>query len=110
MPVIKVRNLGSAPRATAIISSTLTGFNASGRQTSVTTENAITRNPQCAATMTSGTVDMPTTSAPIIRKTLSHEQAPLRSWLLFHDDDYAAEWIGIYGQTPEPPQVPQLEG
>ena len=49
-------------------------------------------------------------AAPIIRKTLSHEQAPLRSWLLFHDDDYAAEWIGIYGQTPEPPQVPQLEG
>src|SRR5260221_289116 len=68
MPVIKVRNLGSAPRAMAMISSTLTGCNASGRQTSVTTENAMTRSPQCAATMTSGTVDMPTTSAPIIRK------------------------------------------
>jgi hypothetical protein len=47
-------------------------------------------------------------AAPIIRKTLSHEQAPLRSWLLFHDDDYAAEWIGLYGQTPAPPQV-QIE-
>jgi hypothetical protein len=48
-------------------------------------------------------------AAPIIRKTLSQQQAPLRSWLLFHDDDYLAEWIGIYGQTPEPPQAPQLE-
>jgi len=48
-------------------------------------------------------------AAPIIRKTLSQEQAPLRSWLLFHDDDYAHEWIGIYGQTPEPPQMPQVE-
>src|SRR5262245_7694316 len=48
-------------------------------------------------------------AAPIIRKTLSQQQAPLRSWLLFHDDDYLAEWIGIYGQTPEPPTVPQLE-
>jgi len=48
-------------------------------------------------------------AAPIIRKTLSQQQAPLRSWLLFHDDDYLAEWVGIYGQTPEPPQAPQLE-
>lgn len=48
-------------------------------------------------------------AAPIIRKTLSQQQAPLRSWLLFHDDDYLAEWVGIYGQTPEPPQVQVLE-
>jgi hypothetical protein len=48
-------------------------------------------------------------AAPIFRKTLSQQQTPLRSWLLFHDDDYLAEWIGIYGQTPEPPQVPRLE-
>ena len=42
-------------------------------------------------------------AAPIIRKTLSEHGAPLRSWLLFHDDDYSGEWIGIYGQTPLPP-------
>jgi len=43
-------------------------------------------------------------ATPIIRQTLAEQQAPPRSWLLFHDDDMAAEWIGIYGQTPPPPQ------
>jgi hypothetical protein len=43
-------------------------------------------------------------AAPILRKVLSEHGAPLRSWLLFHDDDYSGEWIGIYGQTPPPPQ------
>jgi hypothetical protein len=28
---------------------------------------------------------------------------PLRSWLLFHDDELADEWIGVYRQTPPPP-------
>jgi hypothetical protein len=35
---------------------------------------------------------------------LAEHKAPLRSWLLFHDDDYAAEWIGIYAHTPAPPE------
>jgi len=48
-------------------------------------------------------------AAPIIRKTLSEQGAPIRSWLLFHDDDLAAEWIGIYADTPEPPIAPMLE-
>jgi hypothetical protein len=44
-------------------------------------------------------------AAPVIRQTLAELRAPLRSWLLFHDDDLAAEWIGIYSQTPPPPQA-----
>jgi hypothetical protein len=43
-------------------------------------------------------------AAPVIRQVLADHSAPLRSWLLFHDDDLADEWIGIYGQTPPPPQ------
>jgi len=42
-------------------------------------------------------------ATPIIRQTLAEHQAPIRSWLLFHDDDMAAEWIAIYSQTPSPP-------
>jgi hypothetical protein len=42
-------------------------------------------------------------AVPVIRQVLSDCRAPLRSWLLFHDDDLAAEWIGIYRQTPPPP-------
>jgi hypothetical protein len=44
-------------------------------------------------------------AVPIIRKILAEHQAPVRSWLLFHDDDLAAEWIGIYPQTPPPPEA-----
>jgi hypothetical protein len=40
---------------------------------------------------------------PVIRQVLAAHQAPLRSWLLFFDDDLCAEWVGIYPQTPEPP-------
>jgi hypothetical protein len=43
-------------------------------------------------------------AAPILRQVLAAHGAPLRSWLLFHDDDLAAEWIGIYGQAPPPPR------
>jgi hypothetical protein len=42
-------------------------------------------------------------AALLIRKVLSEKQAPPRTWLLFHDDDLAAEWVGIYPQTPPPP-------
>ena len=44
-------------------------------------------------------------AVPLIRQILAEHQAPLRSWLLFHDDDLAAEWIGIYEQTPPPPEA-----
>ncbi len=41
---------------------------------------------------------------PVIRKVLNSLQLPARSWLLFHDDDLAAEWIGLHPQTPPPPE------
>jgi hypothetical protein len=44
-------------------------------------------------------------ATPIIRKVLAEHQAPARSWILFNDDDLAAEWIGIYSKTPPPPEV-----
>ena len=44
-------------------------------------------------------------ATPIIRKVLAEHQAPTRSWILFNDDDLAAEWIGIYSKTPPPPEV-----
>jgi hypothetical protein len=43
-------------------------------------------------------------SIPIVRQTLAQHRAPLRSWLLFYDDDMAGEWVGAYAQTPPPPQ------
>ncbi|HEX5105832.1 MAG TPA: hypothetical protein VFV87_18570 [Pirellulaceae bacterium] len=42
-------------------------------------------------------------AVPIIRQVLAHHQAPLRSWLLFFDDELAREWVGVYQHTPEPP-------
>ena len=59
---------GSAALATAMILATFAGSKASGRHMSVTIENPTTRIPQWTATITSGTVDMPTTSAPITRR------------------------------------------
>jgi hypothetical protein len=40
---------------------------------------------------------------PIIRQVLASLRAPLRSWLLFFDDELSREWVGIYATTPEPP-------
>ena len=40
---------------------------------------------------------------PGIRQIMAQHRAPLRTWLLFFDDDLAQEWIGIYPQTPPPP-------
>ena len=44
------------------------GAMASGRLTLLITEIPRTRRPACTAAMTSGTVDMPTASAPIRRR------------------------------------------
>jgi hypothetical protein len=41
---------------------------------------------------------------PFVREVLATLQAPPRSWLLFHDDDLAEEWVGIHPQTPPPPR------
>jgi hypothetical protein len=40
---------------------------------------------------------------PIIRQVLSTQRAPLRTWLLFLDNDFEYEWLGVYPQTPPPP-------
>jgi len=42
---------------------------------------------------------------PIIRRVLAELRAPVRTWLLFHDSHLAAEWVGLYAQTPPPPQA-----
>lgn len=42
-------------------------------------------------------------AVPIIRQVLAARRAPLRSWLLFFDDELSREWVGIYATTPEPP-------
>ena len=40
---------------------------------------------------------------PVIRDVLRKGHIPKRSWLLFFDDEWASEWVGIYPDTPEPP-------
>ena len=67
-PRTMVRSLASASLATAMISSMRTGCKASGRHMSVTIENPRTFMPAWTATRTSGTVDIPTTSAPMPRR------------------------------------------
>ena len=51
-----------------MIVSTSAGSSASGRHRSVTTETPKAGSRACTAVITSGTVDMPTTSAPICRR------------------------------------------
>src|SRR6185503_767967 len=58
---------GSASRAMAMILSTDVGSSASGRHMSVMIENPRTRRPWCTAVITSGTVLIPTRSAPTAR-------------------------------------------
>ncbi|MEI8018590.1 MAG: hypothetical protein WCH39_10360 [Schlesneria sp.] len=38
-----------------------------------------------------------------IKQRLRAGKIPKRSWILFYDSDLAAEWIGIYDDTPPPP-------
>ncbi|HET6883237.1 MAG TPA: hypothetical protein VFI31_23910 [Pirellulales bacterium] len=38
---------------------------------------------------------------------LSNGRLPKRTWLLFHDADLAAQWYGLYDDTPEPPMCQQ---
>src|SRR5262249_40808513 len=64
----RTRSFFSAALAVAMISGRLAGSSASGRHMSVTTEMPRVRSPAWTATMTSGTVDMPTTSAPPARR------------------------------------------
>src|SRR5205085_3274285 len=66
-PRTSAASRGSAPRATAMICSTDVGVSASGRHWSVMIDTPSTRTPRCTAAITSGTVLMPTTSAPSAR-------------------------------------------
>lgn len=43
---------------------------------------------------------------PVIRKTLREGKIEKRSWLLFYDSEYAAEWAGMWDDTPPPPGLP----
>jgi hypothetical protein len=38
-----------------------------------------------------------------IRKVLRAAKIPKRTWIQFYDSDLAAEWVGIYDETPAPP-------
>ena len=39
----------------------------------------------------------------VVRRTFNAPDLPKRSWLLFHDDELADEWIGLHPQAPAPP-------
>lgn len=41
---------------------------------------------------------------PLLQRLLASREAPLRSWLLFFDGDLRGEWVGIYPDTPAPPE------
>src|SRR5207248_839635 len=68
IPRTILRSFGSAMAAFWRMTEISTGCRASGRHISVTQERPSARRPAWAATSTSGTVDMPTASAPIIRR------------------------------------------
>ena len=38
-----------------------------------------------------------------VRRALRKTQVPEESWILFYDADLAAEWVGVYPETPPPP-------
>src|SRR5207302_9767222 len=38
------------------------------------------------------------------RKVLRKQGVDERSWILFFDADLAAEWVGVYPETPPPPE------
>jgi hypothetical protein len=44
----------------------------------------------------------PVNSLGTIRRVLQGGKAPRRSWVLFHDCEWAEEWVGIWPQTPAP--------
>jgi hypothetical protein len=39
----------------------------------------------------------------IVKAVLRAGNVPRRSWILFFDDEWAHEWIGIYDDSPAPP-------
>ncbi len=45
---------------------------------------------------------------PALRTALQNASVPKRSWILFYDSDLAAEWVGIYDDSP-PPLMPNFD-
>jgi hypothetical protein len=43
-------------------------------------------------------------AVPLIRQILAQHRAPVRTWLLFFDSQFEKEWLGVYPQTPPPPE------
>jgi hypothetical protein len=41
---------------------------------------------------------------PLIRERLARDNVPKRSWILFHHCERQTEWIGIYDDSPPPPE------
>ncbi len=39
----------------------------------------------------------------VVRAVLKKGRVSLRSWIQFHDSHWAAEWVGIYDESPPPP-------
>jgi hypothetical protein len=65
---ILIHTFGSASSHAAMISWISAGWSSSGRHISEMMVKPSTSMPTCSATMSSGTVDIPTMSAPIIRR------------------------------------------
>ncbi len=42
-------------------------------------------------------------SIAVLREVLRKGNIPKRTWLLFHDDELSAEWVGMWEDTPAPP-------
>lgn len=45
-------------------------------------------------------------AVPILRETLQRGQITRRCWLQFFDDTLAAEWVGMWPDSPPPPGLP----
>jgi hypothetical protein len=43
----------------------------------------------------------------LLRQVLAKFDVPEQAWLLFHEDDFAAEWAGMFDDTPPPPGQPE---
>lgn len=49
-------------------------------------------------------------AVPVIRERLQRGRIAKRSWLQFYDDTLAAEWVGMWPDTPAPPGLPDEQG
>jgi hypothetical protein len=38
-----------------------------------------------------------------VRDALREQNAPLRTWIQFFDDELSSEWVGIHSDAPPPP-------